>query len=471
MDDFAINQIDKKLRKVLNRSNIKYGSIKFLNESSTQTIGSELDSNQNLVEIILESEDGYFPNNGYFPKNVEMCLGIPIFVLGKVVGIVVSGGNRAQIYAPETHEAFDNFIELVSSYILRDQIKRRSLKEWGQEIIIIGDDPRFLDTLSTLQQFVFSEQPVQITGESGVGKEIFARSIYLMGKRYEKPYVSVNCAQFQDEYLLISELFGHKKGSFTGAISDKKGVFETANGGVIMLDEIGELSLTAQKMLLRVIEYGEIRSLGAERTIKVDTQILSATHQSLEKMIIHGDFREDLYYRLNVLPLHIPPLRERGKDYLLLVDYFLNKLNKERGVEKHFSAEALDFFGNYSFPGNVRELKNIVETGFWLSSSSTIELKDITTKLRRMRSRRKSDIYSPEVSEYYKSMVEDGKDFWEVIRKPFLDRDLNRKQVTSIIREGMKKAGSYKELLPLFNIKEKDYKKFLNFLNQHRLKP
>jgi len=351
--------------------------------------------------------------------------------------------------------------------ILPQKITELSVKRWGKEIVLLGHHPTFYETLQKLEQFAPSEAPVLITGETGVGKELFASALYLLGKRNGEPYMPVNCGQFADENLMVSELFGHAKGSFTGAINDRRGVFETTDGGVIFLDEIGELSPCVQKMLLRVIDQKEIMPLGSTKIRRVDIRVISATHRHLESMAEAGKFREDLFYRLSCLHLHIPALRERGDDRVLLLTYYLDQLNTAHWVQKQFSSEALDFLKSYGFPGNIRELKNIVETGFRVSHGNLIQLDDITDKLQH---RRKSDLLPLDIAGYYSRMVDKGESFWQAIHEPFMNRDLNRSQVQALLHRGLKETGSYKGLAKLFNIAEADYKKFLNFLQQHDLK-
>ena len=335
-------------------------------------------------------------------------------------------------------------------------------------MLLLGQHPAFIKVLQKLEQFALSAAPILITGESGVGKELFAGALYLLSQRNEAAYVPVNCGQFNDEHLMVSELFGHAKGSFTGAAQDRQGVFEAANGGTIFLDEIGELSACAQKMLLRVIDQKEIMPLGSTKIKPIDIRVISATHRNLASMAEAGKFREDLFYRLNCLQLHIPALRERDDDRILLLAYYLDQLNEAHGVQKQFSSEALDFLKSYSFPGNIRELKNIVETGFRVSHGDRIQLDDITEKLQH---RRKSDLLPLNIAGDYSRMVDKGESFWEVIHEPFLNRDLNRLQVKAVMQRGLQGTGSYKGLLKIFNIAEADYKKFLNFLQQHELKP
>jgi two-component system, NtrC family, response regulator HydG len=218
-----------------------------------------------------------------------------------------------------------------------------------------------------------SDCDVLLTGESGVGKTLIARLIHATSARKEKPFLSINCATF-NENLLTSELFGHEKGSFTGAISTKQGLLEIADTGTIFLDEISEISTSLQAKLLHVIEDGDFFRVGGTRSIKVDVRFIAATNRNIATFISEGKFREDLYYRLNVMEIYIPPLRERREDVEPLSKYFLRKLLPKSGKKiTGFSKEALDILTNYSFPGNVRELENIIERAIILEKTSQIK--------------------------------------------------------------------------------------------------
>lgn len=206
-----------------------------------------------------------------------------------------------------------------------------------------------------------TDAPVFIYGESGTGKELIARSIHERGARKEGPFIAVNCGAIPDP-LLESELFGHAKGAFTGALRDKAGLIEEASGGTFFLDEIGDLSLSLQAKLLRLLQEKEIRRVGETRTRRVDVRFVSATNKNIEKEIEQGNFRVDLYYRLRILTIEVPPLRERKGDLLLLIDYFLEKYGRELKREKaYFSPRALELLMNYSWPGNIRELQNEIQ--------------------------------------------------------------------------------------------------------------
>jgi transcriptional regulator with GAF, ATPase, and Fis domain len=223
---------------------------------------------------------------------------------------------------------------------------------------IVGQGRAMRAVFALLDKYVDADDTVLVTGDSGTGKELVARALHAHGRRAAKPFVSENCAALP-ESLLESELFGHVRGAFTGAQADKKGLFEAADGGVLFLDEVGDLPLELQKKLLRVLQEGEIRPVGGRETIKVDVRLVTATNRNLEQMVREGSFREDLYYRLAVLRVHLPPLRDRKEDVLLLVQRFLAQLPRESGRVR-VAPEAMERLVAYDWPGNVRELQNEV---------------------------------------------------------------------------------------------------------------
>jgi len=221
---------------------------------------------------------------------------------------------------------------------------------------------------------------ILITGENGTGKEIVAQTIHRLSKRSHKPLVEVNCAAIPDE-LIESELFGHEKGAFTGAVSMKRGKFDLANGGTLFLDEIGDMALKTQAKILRILQEQKFERVGGSKTISVDVRIIAATNKDLEKEIKKGNFREDLYFRLNVIPIEVPPLRERKEDIPLLINEFLMEYSK--GKTKKIEEKAVKALCNYDWPGNVRELKNLIERLVILSKSDTIKLEDIPKNIRQ----------------------------------------------------------------------------------------
>ncbi|OGP56331.1 MAG: two-component system response regulator [Deltaproteobacteria bacterium RBG_13_52_11] len=242
---------------------------------------------------------------------------------------------------------------------------------------IIGKSPKMLELFETLSMVAPTEATVLLLGESGTGKEIIANAIHQNSPRRERPYVKVNCAALP-ETLLESELFGHEKGAFTGAIDKKKGRFERADGGTIFLDEIGEMSFPTQTKILRVLQERDFEPVGGTKTIKVDVRIIAATNKNLEEEVRQGRFREDLYYRINVVPITIPPLRDRKEDIPLLAEHFLRIYSgKNRRVIKGFEPKVMGAFIHYSWPGNVREIENIVERTVIMSKGDIITLDDL----------------------------------------------------------------------------------------------
>jgi len=246
---------------------------------------------------------------------------------------------------------------------------------------LIGQSESMNKIRNVLEVLSDSDSTVLITGESGTGKEVVARQLHMTGNRSNKPFVSINCGAIPEE-LLESELFGHVKGAFTGAMRTKPGRFELANNGVIFLDEIGDMSPNLQVKLLRVLQERCIEPVGSEKTVKIDVRIIAATHRNLEEEIEAGRFREDLYYRLNVIPLHLSPLRERGEDVLLLAEHFMNHFNASKQSEiSGMTDEAKQIMLNYPWPGNVRELQNVMERTSTLKRSGMIEAQDLPSKM------------------------------------------------------------------------------------------
>ncbi len=239
---------------------------------------------------------------------------------------------------------------------------------------IIGKSEKITAVAQIIQKVAPTKTTVLLVGESGTGKELFARALHNLSSRQQYPFVPINCAAIPRE-LLESELFGHEKGAFTGAESKKLGKFELADKGTIFLDEIGDMDIVLQSKLLRVLEDGQIERVGAEKSVKVDVRIIAASNKDLEKAVEEKKFREDLYYRLNVFPVRIPPLRERREDIPLLVEYFINKYAMElKTPSVSFSSDVLDSLCNYYWKGNVRELENAIERAIILSDGGTITL-------------------------------------------------------------------------------------------------
>jgi transcriptional regulator with GAF, ATPase, and Fis domain len=350
------------------------------------------------------------------------------------------------------------------------EILADSLQHWGvkQAVEIIGLSSKIRDALEKVRKFGRFNQTILITGESGVGKELFARACYLFGNRTNGPFVVANCPQYNEGNLVVSELFGHTKGSFTGATADHKGLFETAQSGIIFLDEVGDLHPAAQTMLLRALAEKEIKALGASLPKSLDVRVIAATNRPLRKMIGSGEFREDLYFRLRYFPLDIPPLRERGDDWKLLIEFFVKKFNQEHGIQRVFSPTAFRYLERYSWPGNIRELRSLVTVGYSMADGKFIESEHFAAEIEA------NNLPLPPTGqdELLDSMLKGGSSFWKVVQEPFLDRELNRSQVRQIVAQGLSATrGSYRRLSEAFNIEPEQYHKFMDFLRHHRLKP
>lgn len=250
---------------------------------------------------------------------------------------------------------------------------------------IIGNSPGMLHIYNMIRQVAETNTNILVTGESGTGKELIAHAIHAQSDRHDKPFVVINCGGIP-ETLMESELFGHKKGAFTGATSDKKGLFEIADKGTIFLDEIGELSTSIQVKMLRIIQEKVFKAVGANEDVSVDIRIISATNKNLEDEVIAGRFREDLFYRLNVIEIRVPPLRERKGDLRILAQHFLEKYAREmgKGITK-ISSYAIDMLNKYDFPGNIRELENLIERSVALSSTNIILPDSLALSLHKRR--------------------------------------------------------------------------------------
>ena len=246
---------------------------------------------------------------------------------------------------------------------------------------IIGSDPKFREIVKECLKVAKTDIPVLLTGETGTGKEVMAKALHTNSLRCDKPFVSINCAAIPFE-LLESELFGYMDGAFTGAKrGGKKGKFQLANGGTIFLDEIGDMPSSMQAKLLRVLQEKEIEPLGSEKSIPLDVRVVAATRQDLEAKMKDGSFREDLYYRLSVFNIHIPPLRERGGDSLELAEFFLDELNHKYKTYKTFSKAVKAYFLKYQWPGNVREVNNVVQSAYAISTENIIDINDIPARM------------------------------------------------------------------------------------------
>jgi len=314
-----------------------------------------------------------------------------------------------------------------------------------------------------------SDAKVLITGESGVGKEIVARLIHARSRRSASPYLVINCAGVP-ETLLESELFGHEKGSFTGAHKDRSGRLELAHGGTVFLDEIGEMSLRMQGLLLRFLETGELQRVGGSHVARrVDVRVVAATNRCLEDEIVKGAFREDLYYRLNVIHLEVAPLRERPADIAPLAQHFLEIFAAQYGlVPTGFTADALSLLEQYHWPGNVRELRNSVERAVVRRPNERIGVDALPEEVLRQTRPVPAAAEGTSADSLYAQMAQGDGSFWSIVFAPFQSRDITRDDVREVLRRGLAtSSGSYRGLLPLFNLEDRDYRSFMRAIRKH----
>jgi transcriptional regulator with PAS, ATPase and Fis domain len=352
-----------------------------------------------------------------------------------------------------------------------------------EQVQFIGTSRAICDLQAEVERVARSDAKVLITGESGAGKEVVARAINAASVRARVAFVPVNCAGIP-ESLLESELFGHVKGSFTGAYRDKPGKLEMADNGTIFLDEIGEMTLRMQGLLLRFLETGEIQKVGAERVTRTaNVRVMAATNRDLRELIMRGQFREDLFYRINVIHVVVPSLRERREDIPLLADYFLRNFSQADsngrgtgGTYQHtsvqsFSPEAMAALSEYSWPGNVRQLQNVIERLVVTGRREVVMPDDLPMEIRtpahsgmRPRRERRRTV----ADDLFKKLIDERESFWTAVYPLYMNREITRTNVRELVHKGLEETrGNYKIVLRLFNMESSDYKRFLNFLRKH----
>lgn len=339
-----------------------------------------------LTDIRMAETDGMEVLRSYREKSPETVM-IMMTAFGSIETAIRAIKEGAFDYVSKPFK-----LEEIKLTIQRALDQKRLLREnllYRQELIskyklenIVGRSPKMLQVYKTIARVAESRSTVLIYGESGTGKELIARAIHFNSSRASAPFVAVDCGSLA-ETLLESELFGHVRGAFTGALANKRGLFEEADRGTCFLDEVGDISLSIQAKLLRVLQEHEIKRVGGTETIKVDVRIVAATNKDLERMVEEKKFREDLYYRLNVVSIYLPPLRERPEDIPLLVDHFLRKYaTQDQKPLVHIAPEALDLLTKYRWPGNVRELENVIERAVTLTQSGIILPEDLPHRIR-----------------------------------------------------------------------------------------
>lgn len=313
-----------------------------------------------------------------------------------IAAIMISGHGSIDIAVRSTHmgafdflekpPSLDRLVNSVNNALEQVRLRRENVQLRKKSFIeddMIGESEEMWEIRETIRKAAKTNARVLITGESGTGKELVAKAIYQLSSRTDKPFIKVNCAAIPTE-LIESELFGHEKGSFTGALNRRIGKFELADGGTLFLDEVCDMSLAAQAKVLRVLQENQLERVGGNDTINVDVRVIAATNVDIPRAIEEGRFREDLYYRLNVIPIHVPRLTDRVDDVELLANYFLDMYTREHGTgEKVITPDGIDLLRRYSWPGNVRELRNIIERVTIMVGTDEISAEDLKKYLRQ----------------------------------------------------------------------------------------
>ncbi len=364
--------------------NISQQSITSIQELSKSVVNQVLDSGEPIVTLDARADARFSGAESIVLQNIQSVICTPMILNNQTIGAIYmdsrAGKQRFDENSLQFLQAFAHQATIVLEQVrLVEKLQAENTRLKKQIRIdtlfpeIIGRSTKMLHILQMVRDVAPSDATVLIEGESGTGKELVARAIHRYSNRVEKPFIPIFCGSLA-ENLLESELFGHKKGAFTGAVENKKGLFEEAHGGTIFLDEISEIPPAMQTKLLRVLQEGEVKRIGETSIRKVDVRVVAATNKELWKEVEAGRFREDLYYRLNVIKLTLPPLRERRDDIPLLAEHFLKKYaSRNRKHITGFTKKALDYLLNYHWPGNVRELENAIERAVILSRSPVID--------------------------------------------------------------------------------------------------
>ena len=349
-----------------------------------------------LLDIEMPGMNGLEVLKEIRKRDIEIPV-VMITAYGTIERAVQAMREGASDFIPKPFET-DHVALIVEKALDRDRL-RRGVEIFSQEMgeryrLVVGESVKMNHAVEAAKKAAQSRSTVLLLGESGTGKELFARAIHKWSERENQPFVAINCVGLSKE-LLESELFGHEKGAFTGAHQLKKGKIELAHGGTVFLDEVGDISQDVQTKLLRFLQEREFERVGGTKPISVDVRIIAATNRDLERAVQEGSFRADLYYRLNVIPINLPPLRERKEDIPIMAGYFLQRFSKE--IKKHFkeiAPEAQEKLLAYDWPGNVRELANVVERAVVLGDGPTITLNHLSPRIMAAATRMRSDSLS-----------------------------------------------------------------------------
>jgi len=339
-----------------------------------------------ITDIRMSGADGLDVLSGV--KELDPTLPVIILTAYASQETAIEAVNRGAFYYLTKQAKNEEIKQVIRKAIehrklrMENRLLKRELRMHHDTRKAVGKSAKMEEVYRLIHRVAACDSTILVHGESGTGKELVAREIHYASPRADGPFVSINCGALP-ETLLESELFGHVKGSFTGAVRDKEGLFAVAQGGTFLLDEVGETTPVIQVKLLRVLQEREIIPVGGTRPISVDVRLIAATNADLEKRVAEGTFRADLFYRLNVIPIQIPPLRDRDEDIALLIDHFLKRFDPDG--RKKITPEAMDLLGRYEWPGNVRELENIIERMVILQEKDTLSREDVPPKIRERR--------------------------------------------------------------------------------------
>jgi Nif-specific regulatory protein len=424
--------------------------------------GTVVATGQSMVAPDIAADERFLNRTGARPmpspgvQTSFIC--VPIRTEGRTVG-AISVDKR--FHDSDTLRSDQRLLEIIASFVAQalkiNEIVAQEREEWQEEKRslsanlrskykfdnIIGSAPAMLDVFDTIAQVASSRATCLILGETGTGKELIAKAIHYNSNRADKPFIRVNCGALTGT-LLESELFGHVKGSFTGAIKDKMGRFEAANGGTLFLDEIGTIDLGLQVKLLRVLQEREFERVGDNRTMKVDVRIIAATNLDLQEEVAKGRFREDLFYRLNVVTIFLPPLRNRREDIPRLIDFFLDKFNAENAKSlRKISKEMLNVLVRYPWPGNVRELENAMERAVVLSRGDTLTEDLLPTAIRAFAQQGRANVASEGIDALTRRLAEQSINEFELREGQIYDMVI-RQVEKSLIEKALSRCAGVK---------------------------
>ncbi len=358
---------------------------------------------------------------------------------------------------------------LVHEQLLSEKLELQETRNLESEYPeIVGRSEAVKHLLQQVSLAASSPMDILITGESGTGKELIARALHQTGRRAAQPFVAVDCGSLS-ESIAESEFFGYRRGAFTGAFENRMGLLEAAEGGVVFLDEVGNLTGGLQGKLLRVLQEREIRRLGETRSRKLNVQVLAATNRNLRIAAKKGEFRQDLFYRLNAIEIWVPPLRERSEDIPLLIEHFSRQVARtEQGQAKRFSKEALELLCRYPYPGNIRELENAVRRSYYFCSGSMMKSALLPDEIKEVSSGTDESPRLRDPAWMYRRLVRREGTFEEIVKEPFLKREIDSSCVRETIRIALKEAkGRYRGAFKLIGVADADYSRTLVFLKRH----